>query len=147
MGESGLVTSVSGETAEVKLRRSEACAKCGACTAGLSKHDMIINAKNLCGAKEGDYVNIELESSDFLKAVFIMYGIPCVFFVVGVLLCYYILPFTVIEGDIELLAFLTGAILMVVAFILIKRSEKKLSKERCMPVATKIVGRAGDSSG
>ena len=147
MGESGFVASVSGETVEVKLRRSGACAKCGSCAAGLSNHEMIINAKNLCGAKEGDYVNIELGSADFLKAVFIMYGIPCVFFVAGVLFGYYMLPFMGIEGDIELLAFLIGAILMIVAFILIKCSEKKLSKERCMPIATKIVDRVGDSSG
>ena len=139
MSTRGLVISVSKGIAKVKVKRSEACSKCGACAAGLSKHEMIIEAKNLCGAKEDDYVNIELESTDFLKAVFIMYVVPCVFFVAGILLGHYILQSIRIEGDTELLAFLTGAVFMVIAFILIKRSEKRLNKKRCMPVATRIV--------
>ncbi|MCL2874090.1 MAG: SoxR reducing system RseC family protein [Defluviitaleaceae bacterium] len=139
MGEIGLVVSASKESAVVKLKRSEACAKCKACTAGLMKHEMIINAKNLCNAKEGDYVNIELESSEFLKAVFIMYGIPCVFFISGVLLGYYILPIIGVQGDVELLSFLIGATLMIAAFLLIKRKENRLRKENHMPVATMIV--------
>lgn len=139
MGERGYVTRATDETVVVILKRSEACAKCKACTAELTQNEMIINARNLCKAKEGDYVNIELESANFLKAVFIMYGVPCLFFITGIFLGYYILHLMSVQGDTELIAFLIGSALMIAAFFLIKINEKRLSKQKHIPIATRIV--------
>ena len=75
----------------IRLERQEACAKCRACSAGMQAKEMLLEAENLCNAKIGDNVEISLEETDFMKAVLIMYGIPFVCFVVGVIASYFIL--------------------------------------------------------
>ncbi len=47
---------------------------------------MFIDAANMAKAREGEWVEIQLEESNFLKAVAIMYGIPLIGLLAGLAL-------------------------------------------------------------
>lgn len=132
MGEIGQVVDADKKMLTVKLTRTEACAKCRACTAGFSKNDMLIQAENLCGASLDDYVNIELESKDFLKAVIIMYGVPFASFVLG------IAAGILLTGS-EFFAFTAGLVFMVISYLIIRLNEGYFKSKNYMPAATEIV--------
>lgn len=130
MGENGVVISVNDDLIEVKLRRNEACSKCKACIAGLNDNEMIINAKNACGANIGDKVEIELKNENFLKAVGIMYGIPCVFFVIGVFMGQLLFS--------ELAGLVIGGILVFGVYFFIRKNDHLFNKDEYTPVAVNL---------
>lgn len=138
MAEIGVVIKETSDYVTVKLERKEACAKCRACTAGMTSKDMIIEAENRCRAKSGDYVKISLEQSNFLQAVFIMYTVPLIFLFVGLGVGYgigHVLQF----GNTELLAIVCGFTLLAIAFFLIRANEEKWKNKKFRPVAEEIV--------
>ena len=45
----------------------------------------------MCDAKVNDWVEVELEPNGFMNAVLIMYGLPFVAFMAGVLLGYFVI--------------------------------------------------------
>jgi len=141
MGETGQVVDVMGDSIKVQMARTEACAKCGACTAGLSREEMLITARNLCGAKLGDRVIIELDGGSFLSAVAIMYGIPLLALIFG-FLAGQLLARHAGFGEYELAGFGTGLLLMVISYALIARGEKRRPKHRYEPVAKEIADHA-----
>ena len=76
----------------VKIQRKEACGECRACFSGMMKTEMDIEAKNLCDAEEGDWVELELQENAFFNAVIVMYGLPFIGFIVGIVLGYFGVP-------------------------------------------------------
>ncbi len=137
MGERGQVIDIKDDVLTVRLTRTEACAKCRVCTAGMQSSDMFVNAKNLCGANVNDWVNIELENSDFLKAVTIMYGIPCAFLLAGILGGYYGSLFFGVQSGNEFYGFIAGLVLMLISFLIIHSKEQKFKQGNFVPVANK----------
>ncbi|GKX29401.1 hypothetical protein SH1V18_18810 [Vallitalea longa] len=140
MAETGIVIKEAEKYVTVKLERTEACAKCRACTAGFETKDMIIEAENVCNAKEGDQVEISLEQSNFLKAVLIMYTIPLTFLLVGLGIGYLISNIFNLQ-DVELIAVICGFSLLAVSYLLIKSKEDKWRDKKFRPIANKIVSR------
>lgn len=138
MPEIGIVTKQSGEYVTVRLERQEACAKCRACTAGLTSKDMIVEAENRCQAKVGDAVAISLEQSNFLQAVFIMYTIPLIFLFVGLGIGYGI-GHALQLGNTELLPIVCGFVLLTAAYFLIRANEEKWRSKKFRPVAETVV--------
>lgn len=138
MAENGVVIRKSGSYVTVKLERKEACAKCRACTAGLESKDMIIEAENMCNAKQGDIVNISLEQSNFLQAVFIMYTVPLVFLFIGLGIGYLVSEIFSLQNT-ELIAVGCGFVFLALSYLIIRLNEKKWSSKKFRPVANKIV--------
>lgn len=134
MGEIGEVIEIENEKLVVKMQRKEACAKCRACTAGLKSEDMLIKAVNNCGAVVGDKVEIMLEENNFIKAVFIMYGIPFVAFIIGVFAGYYGALELGIKNA-EVIGCVLGAVLVLVSYLAIKSQEEKFKKGNYVPKA------------
>lgn len=66
----------------VKIRRHEACSRCGGC-ARLGEKELIVEVKDPVGARIGDFVRIEMGSAQFLSAAALVYILPLVFIVVG----------------------------------------------------------------
>jgi sigma-E factor negative regulatory protein RseC len=122
----------------VKLQRQEACAKCRACSAGMKTEEMLLEAENLCNAEVGDKVDIALEESDFMKAVFIMYGIPFIFFVVGLIGSYFAMAQLGIANA-ELLSFVAGILLVVISYLVIHQFEPHFRKDNYVPKAINVV--------
>ncbi len=138
MAEIGVVLKETSDYVTVKLERKEACAKCRACTAGMTSKDMIIEAENHCSAKSGDYVKISLEQSNFLQAVFIMYTIPLMFLFIGLGIGYGI-SHVLQLGNNELIAIVCGFALLAVAYFLIRANEERWKSKKFRPVAEQIV--------
>lgn len=128
MAEVGEVIEVKDPYVVVSLMRSEACGKCKACTAGLQETQMIMEAENQCDAHVGDFVEIYLKEENFLKAVFIMYGIPLIGLMIGIGLGYLLF-------DHELMIMLVGIIVLAATYILIRVNEKRFKTEKYRPIA------------
>ncbi len=131
LGESGQVIGVGAHTVTVQIQRTEACSRCGACTALGGGNFMVVEAKNICGAKDGDWVRVELEGDSFLKAVCIMYGVPLVFLLIGIAIG------SAVAG--EGVGFAAGIIFMVCSYALIKSKESYFKSKNYTPIAAEIV--------
>lgn len=138
MAEIGEVIGRENDRLVVKLQRTEACAKCRACTAGLESKDMIIKAVNRCNGNIGDKVEIELDSVDFFKATLIMYGIPFVAFIVGIFLGYYGMVHFDMKGA-ELGGIILGVVLVVLTYGIIHTQEWRFKKDNYIPKAVNVV--------
>ena len=88
----GLVHTIKDDLVIATIHRKEACGECRACLSGMTKTEMDIEAKNLCDAEIGDWVELELQENAFFNAVVIMYGLPFIGFIAGVVLGYYGVP-------------------------------------------------------
>lgn len=122
----------------VKLERKEACAKCRACTAGLSSKEMLIKAINRCNASVGDNVEIVIEEKNFIAAVFIMYGIPFLFLLIGIFLGYWVGGYLKIEQK-ELFSFVLGIIFVCLSYLIIRTKENYWKSKNFSPKAIKII--------
>ncbi len=137
MAEVGLVKDIKGDQVIVSLNRQEACSKCRACIQGLQEKEMILTAKNLCNASIGDMVEIHLETSNFLKAVMILYGIPFVALIGGIILGYNIAEYFVPSYHTEKLSLIIGFSFLILSYVIIRLSNKRLDKKAYTPMAIK----------
>lgn len=83
MKKTGIVESVVGKTAKVRIRLETSCGgDCGSC-AGCDVKAVTMEAVNNIGADAGDTVELEMESKKVLKAAFFVYFIPLIIFALG----------------------------------------------------------------
>lgn len=139
MAEKGQVTQVKpGNKVVVKMLRTEACGKCRACMV-FSTKEMIMEAMNDCGAKTGDWVELEMQHEGFYSAVMIMYGLPSLGLLVGVLLGYFLL-YKIMPGfNREILGLLCGLLGIFICHIIIKKNNYRWENNRkYSPVAARI---------
>ncbi|MBR4283880.1 MAG: SoxR reducing system RseC family protein [Anaerotignum sp.] len=135
----GLVHTVKDDLVIATIHRKEACGECRACLSGMTKTEMDIEAKNLCDAEIGDWVQLELQENAFFNAVVIMYGLPFIGFITGVLAGYYGGP-KVLPGISPVFPSLVlGVLGIVVAMLWIKSQNPRWESGKYRPLATKIV--------
>ena len=134
MAEIGVVIEEKGRNVIVALERTEACGSCKACSVGIEKEQMILEARNSCEAKVGDYVSIAMEESRFIMAVAIMYIIPLAGLLLGTALGYLI-------WRTELMAIILGFLCLGLTYLGIRLSEKRIKNKNFKPVADKVIGR------
>lgn len=138
MGEIGKVIKINGDKVTVELERKEACAKCRACSVGMKSETMVIECFNACEATLNEKVEIMLEEKNFIQAVLIMYGIPFVCFVFGLLTGYYVSDFIGL-GAKEIIGFFTGIVLVIFSYLWIKSKEDYWKSKKFVPTAIKTV--------
>lgn len=138
MGEKGQVIELKENLAVIRMTRTEACAKCKACIAGMSKKDMIMEADNECSAQVGDWVEMELRENGFFQAVLIMYGIPLIAFMAGILLGYFVVAPFVPMIDPSVIGFGLGLLFTLLTFLWIRSQEKRWESKKYRPVAARI---------
>ena len=114
----GTVTELNGNKAKVVFTRSKACGDCHACVS-FGSNQAETELTNTLGAKVGDRVSIELHSGSVFTASLIMYGIPLVALLAGVLIGSFI-------SDLFTAVFGIGA--AVIAFLIIRLFEPKFKK-------------------
>ena len=133
--EIGIVNKISNEFAFVNVNRGTMCGSCpskGLCHPfGGEENDFQVKALNLIGAKTGDKVKIVIENKNFLKASFIVYGIPILF-----LMLFSVIGKLFFKKDI--FSFIFGFSGMIFSYILIKLYDKK-NKEKFFPKVTEII--------
>lgn len=135
----GIVCETKGDLAVVKIHRKEACGECRACLSGMMEKDMDVEAKNLCDAEEGDWVELELQENAFFNAVVVMYGLPLVGFIAGVLLGYFCVPRVLPMISPALSGIVLGALGILLAFLWIRSQNHRWESGKYRPLATRIV--------
>jgi len=127
----GIITKVNYSTALVKCIKCAACESCSAkgfCNTGEgSSDDVEVEAINAVGAKVDDRVTISFETSSLLKATFLIYMIPVLFFILGVVIGDKIAP--IFNYDQSIFSMLVGFLFLVAAFFFVKAKGKELSKK------------------
>ncbi|MCO6473269.1 MAG: SoxR reducing system RseC family protein [Melioribacteraceae bacterium] len=86
--EKGIVISASGGRAKIMLDESGKCEECSAklfCKPAGSKDAKILEVEDSLGVNTGDSVNIEIIGSDILKASVMLYGVPMIILILGIL--------------------------------------------------------------
>ncbi|MBZ9607018.1 SoxR reducing system RseC family protein [Clostridium estertheticum] len=68
--------------AKVKVGRHNECKNCGACPGDSS---LVIQAQNFIGAKAGQRIAFEMKETNMLMAAFVVYIVPLIAIVVGVI--------------------------------------------------------------
>lgn len=84
MNEFGEIVEVKNDEAVVMVHRSSACGKCGACQMSENQQRMLLTIPNSLKGEVGDHVELELASSQVLKASVITYLIPLAALILGV---------------------------------------------------------------
>lgn len=135
----GLVTEIKGSHAIVKIHRKEACGECRACLTGMAEKDMDIEVKNLCDAEVGDWVELELQENAFFNAIMVMYGLPFVGFVVGLILGYYGIPMVFPAINEVFSGVVFAALGILIAYLWIRSQQERWESGKYRPMATMIV--------
>jgi sigma-E factor negative regulatory protein RseC len=125
MSNIGVVSEVGNDYAIVDVRRASACGdNCASCGGGCDIPVLKIKIDNVLSAGVGDFVELEARAEVIMKSTFIMYGLPLITFVIGVLASDKVL--NTIYGDAnELYTALVGFILMALTYMAIKINSKE----------------------
>lgn len=128
-----IVELIDESTAKILMTKHTDCGKCGACDLGKDM-DMMTIAQNDVNAKVGDMVQVSMETKNILSAAFIMYVIPLIALLTGI-----ILGSKLFSGDkSEVMALFFGFLLLAITYFLIKLNEKRYTK-KYKAVITKII--------
>jgi sigma-E factor negative regulatory protein RseC len=138
MAEVGKVINTKGPYLVVALERKEACAQCRACSMGHESKEMILEVENECNAIVGDKVTINLEKSNFLIAVVIMYTIPLISLLAGIGVGYLVAK-NYIGGNVELISLVVGLVFLAGSYLGIRKNEHRFNTKKFRPIAEKVV--------
>ncbi len=138
----GIVTKIYSSTAWVKCTKSAACESCKAkdfCdTVGGSDDDVEVEAINAALAKVDDRVTISFKTSSLLKVSFLVYMIPILFLIMGVVIGDKTAP--LLNYDQTIFSIITGFLFLFAAFLFVKAKGKDLSaKEEYKPKIIRIL--------
>jgi sigma-E factor negative regulatory protein RseC len=131
--EEGIVTKVYSSTAWVKCTKSAACESCSAkgfcdSVGGGGSDDVVeVEAINAAGAKVDDRVTISFETSSLLKVSFLVYMVPVLFLILGVVIGDKIAP--IFNYDQSIFSVFVGFLFLLAAFFFVKAKGKELSKK------------------
>lgn len=82
--EKGIVTATGPGTARVRTLPNEACAGCSSCgTCNAQREEAEVEAINEIGARIGDRILLDIKTSAFLKATFLLYVLPVIGLTIG----------------------------------------------------------------
>lgn len=126
MEQIGVVIKEDKDFIEILATRESACGSdCSTCPAKCSESKPFnIKTVNTINAKVGDRVSIEMNSKAVLSYMLLIYGLPLVFFFVGILAFATLFKNLNFE-HIELYSLISGLIIMSLAYIIIKRVDNK----------------------
>lgn len=136
MREYGTVLERDNDNVIIGIERSSACSRCGACELGSAHSQMKLSLKNTINAKPGDIVELQLPASQFLRASIILYIIPLLALILGVVIGYGI--GTYLKVNSEIIGAICGILLTLVAYLFIKKMEPKFKKDT--KLNPKIIG-------
>ena len=128
--EEGIVTKVNLSTAWVKCTKSAACESCSAkgfCDTTGGSDDVEVEAINAVGAKVYDRVTISFDTSSLLKVSFLIYMIPILFLILGVVIGDKIA--SIFNYDQSIFSIFAGFLFVFAAFFFVRRKGKELSKK------------------
>lgn len=139
MKKKGLVIGLDGNLARVAVMRQSGCGgECSSCSSCSEVAPTIVKVGNDANAQIGDQVEIQ-GSGNILKLTFMIYAIPLVFFIAG------LVAGAMIFKDLgyksyEIISFGIGLLALIVSFIILKLIDKKyFEKNNQLLTITKII--------
>ncbi len=117
------VTESSEKRVKVRVDKKDECSKCGMCLFPKGADGAYFHAENTLGAKEGDIVQIELNSNGNLLGALLVFLVPLILIGVSALLTY-----LVIKNEIWMLVLGVGSV--VIWYLILALVDKKLGKSR-----------------
>lgn len=141
MNQKGYVVGiVDNKTVKIKMQKHSACESCGKCKSSKDKKDIIVEADNSIGAKIGDYVEVNMDSINVIKAAAVAYLIPLIALLGGTILSYYILSTFKLNVNVEVISGVIGIILMAISGFIINANDFKFRDSRnYIPIIIKII--------
>ncbi|MCL1987333.1 MAG: SoxR reducing system RseC family protein [Firmicutes bacterium] len=136
--ETGIVIGVNEDTVTVKMKRSSACSRCGACAVA-NEQEMYIEAQNLANAKLNDRVKVSIDTKVFFQALGILYCIPLITLLLGIFTGAFVADLAGLYRYSPLVGFATGIIFAIITYQIIKLGEPKRQKATTKAIATEIV--------
>lgn len=130
MREIGQVISIDNNLAKISIVRNSICGDCGACQIGQENMTMETMARNPLFAKVGEKVEIETETTNILKASFIIYTFPMILFILGSLIGYGIGSYLFDSPINNYIAFGVGIVFTIISYAIIKVNENKFVKDK-----------------
>jgi len=137
--ETGRVAGIEDGKAIIEIEKGTACAQCHAgCVCDLGKRVMIIEANDPIGVHEDQFVQLSIPNDSALRASFVVYVIPLLALIIGVLLGERLgMTFGIKEG----LAILGGFGFLGLSLIFVRYYNNIFSQNlRNQPVITKVIG-------
>ena len=132
MEEHGVVVKTKGTTVMVKAQRGTSCEGCASkrtCQA-IGETDMLLEVENTVGAKEGDNVVFTVAAGSVLKAGVLLYLVPLISFIAGVVLGQTLAPGLFPETNPDLLSGVIGAGFLVLTFIGLKVYGRMIERDK-----------------
>ncbi len=130
MKEVGLVTSVDGDFAVIKVDKKDECSKCGMCLFPKNANSVDFKAENTLGAVVGDKVLIESEKDGKLLGAVLAFLVPLILIALSAVITY-----VIIKKEIWML--ILSVISIVLWYTVLAVIDKKLKKS--FNFRTKIV--------
>lgn len=132
MEERGVVVQLKDGNALIRAERSSACENCASkksCSTGGAGNEMFIEAANPVNARVGDRVIFAVGAGSVLKAGVLLYLVPVISFIAGVVLGQLASPrFPDVNPD--LIAGVTGAVFLLAAFMGLKIYSSKIDNKK-----------------
>lgn len=130
MDQSGVVVAIKGKMAVVEVKRVSACGdKCSSCGGGCDTPVSRIEVANGKNATVGDLVTLNVSDKVMLQSTFLMYTLPLIGLIFGIVLASWLTPYWGLSSDLALLGtglFFMGATYYVVAKWVKKGSHKEM---------------------
>ena len=82
----GIVKEIKGNRAVVTMERHDMCGDCHACEMLSGKKSCTLNCESKVDCEVGDRVEVALTNEYFLKATYLIYGIPLIGFIIGLII-------------------------------------------------------------
>lgn len=137
MNKLGIITEVKDDIALVMVAKSEACGTscgCGALTrmGGRMEQDdhHYVKVKNTINGEIGDPVNIEFATNKLLSTSALVYLVPLIMLVVGIIIG------NAVQGQnpSDLVSFLVGVVALVASYLILSMIDKKKDKEELITI-------------
>jgi sigma-E factor negative regulatory protein RseC len=143
MKQTGVVIGIDGDKAKIRMQRHTACGDCGACQVSKSQLNVILEAENNLGAKTGDFVEVDMETMDFLSAVTLVYGFPLISLIVGIFAGYYgVLSLGFEDKAAQGIGAVFGILAAALTYLAIRFNENKIKgMKKYKPAITSIVNK------
>ncbi|SMP49279.1 SoxR reducing system RseC family protein [Anoxynatronum buryatiense] len=143
MKQCGLVIETGDQTARVRMQRHTSCAGCNACKMGSSEKPIELEALNPQNVTKGQIVEVEMEHQHVLLAAFLMYVVPLLFLVTGVVIGHYGLQAMGVQQYADLLTAIFAFSMTALSYVFLNRSEKNQKfKSKMLPVITNVIEEA-----
>ena len=129
MEQIGYVRNTSNGMAEVEVRRISGCGGgCSNCGGSCNVPSLIIAIKNPIDAKPGDYVEIKAKSNKIIRYALIVYMIPFVMLILGIILSMNLFK-SVDIVNYETYSFLVGLLFLGISFIIVKKIDNSIKRK------------------